>query len=145
MRKVIFPLTAALAALFAAGCASQEQKLGRGLDNTYEVVRLGELRRSVEQTAIFDSPDQGYTTGFIRGLDRSVARTGIGLYEVITFPFPPYGPVATKYLSVNPVQPESYTPKLIADPLFKTDTYSGFSGGDVAPFVPGSRFSIFDN
>ncbi len=145
MRKVIFPLTAVLAALFAAGCASQEQKLGRGMDNTYEIVRMGELRRSVEQTAIFDSPGEGYTTGFVRGLDRSLARTGIGLYEVVTFPFPPYTPVATKYLSVDPVFPESYKPQLIADPLFKTDTYSGFSGGDVAPFIPGSRFSIFDN
>jgi len=47
MRKVIFPLLAVMAAMLATGCATQEQKLGRGLDNTYEVVRLGELRRSV--------------------------------------------------------------------------------------------------
>jgi len=145
MRKIIFPLCAVVVAVFAVGCANQEQKLGRGLDNTYEVVRLGEMRRSVEQTAVFDSPDAGYTTGFVRGLDRSIARTGIGLYEVVTFPFPPYGPVATKDFSVSPVYPESYKPQLMADPLFKTDTYSGFSGGDIAPFVPGSRFSIFDN
>jgi len=32
---------------------------------------------------------------------------------------------------------------LISDPLFDADTYVGFSGGDVAPFVPGSRFSVF--
>lgn len=145
MRKVILPLCAAFAALFAAGCANSEQKLGRGMSNTYEAIRLGEMRRSIEQTAIFDSPGQGYTTGAIRGFDRSMARTGIGLYEIITFPFPPYTPVATKYLSVDPVFPESYSPQLISDPLFKTDTYSGFSGGDVAPFVPGSRFRIFDN
>ena len=33
---------------------------------------------------------------------------------------------------------------LISNPLFDTDTYTGFSGGDIAPFVPGSRFQIFD-
>jgi hypothetical protein len=29
--------------------------------------------------------------------------------------------------------------------LFDTDTYVGLSGGDVAPFMPGSRFKVFDN
>ena len=38
--------------LFAAGCTGPEQKLGRGLDNTFEIVRWGELRRSVEQNAV---------------------------------------------------------------------------------------------
>jgi putative exosortase-associated protein (TIGR04073 family) len=136
---------AVAAALFIAGCANPEQKLGRGLSNTYEAVRFGEMRRTIEQTAIVESPGEGYTTGVIRGFDRSMARTGIGLYEVITFPFPPYHPVATKYLSVNPVFPDSYAPGVFSDPLFRTDTYSGFSGGDVAPFIPGSRFSIFNN
>jgi putative exosortase-associated protein (TIGR04073 family) len=144
MRKIIFPMFAVVTALFIAGCANPEQKLGRGLSNTYEVVRLGDMRQTIEQTTIFDSPSEGYTTGVIRGFDRSMARTGIGIYEVLTFPFPPYHPVATNYLSVNPVSPASYTPGVISDPLFKTDTYSGFSGGDIAPFVPGSRFSIFD-
>lgn len=115
------------------------------MSNTYEIVRMGELRRSVEQTALFDSPSEGYTTGLVRGFDRTMERTGIGIYEIVTFPFPPYGPVDTKDFSVTPVFPESYKPQLVADPLFKTDTYSGFSGGDIAPFIPGSRFSVFDN
>ena len=33
----------------------------------------------------------------------------------------------------------------MSDALFDTDTYTGFSGGDVAPLFPGSRFSVFDN
>jgi hypothetical protein len=49
----------------------------------------------------------------------------------------------TKYIAPDPVFPESYKPGLLSDSLFDTDTYSGFSGGDVAPWVPGSRFSIF--
>jgi hypothetical protein len=42
------------------------------------------------------------------------------------------------------VYPDSYTPKLIADPTFGPDGALGFSGGDVAPMIPGSRFRIFD-
>jgi putative exosortase-associated protein (TIGR04073 family) len=140
---------ATLAALFTSGCAGPEEKLGRGISNTLEFARGGELRRSIEQTAIFDSPDQAYTTGVIRGFDRSVERTGIGLWEVVTFPFPnhkdSYAPIDTARLSPDPVYPESYKPHLISDGLFDTDTYTGSSGGDVAPFIPGSRFRIFDN
>jgi putative exosortase-associated protein (TIGR04073 family) len=146
MRNVIFLLAiGAFTALFTSGCAGPEQKLGRGMSNFNEAVRLGEMRRSMEQTAVFDSTDAAFTTGFVHGLDRSVARTGIGLYEVLTFPLPPYHPVATKHFTPEPAYPDNYKPGLPSDPLFDTDTYVGFSGGDVAPFFPGSRFSVFDN
>jgi hypothetical protein len=116
------------AALFAAGCAGPEQKLGRGIGNTFEIARGGELRRSVEQTAVLDSPDVGYTTGFIHGVDRSLART-----------------IFTKHFTPEPAYPDNYTPGLISDPMFDTDTYVGFSGGDVMPMVPNSRFRVFDS
>jgi putative exosortase-associated protein (TIGR04073 family) len=149
MRKTL-PLFAALLAtsLLMAGCAGPECKLGRGLRNTFEIVRGGEMQRSVEQSALFDSPDYAYTTGFIKGLDRTFARTGVGLYEVLTFPIPNgsrgYDPVCTDYLAPNPVYADSYTPTLVEDQIFSTDTNLGFSGGDVAPGVPGSRFRLFD-
>ena len=150
---------------FAAGCAGPEQKFGRGLRNVTEFVRLGELSRSIEQTALWDGPEVGYTTGFIRGFNRSLARTGIGAYEIITTPLPPYGPVFTpkgnhfpdvtvknsRYpwggmvLTENRVDAASYRPGLVADSIFATDTSLGFTGGDVVPIVPGSRFRIFDN
>jgi putative exosortase-associated protein (TIGR04073 family) len=136
---------AAVAALFTSGCAGPEEKLGRGMRNTYEIVRMGEMRRTIEQTAVFDSPEAGFTTGVIRGFDRSLARTGIGIYEIATAPLPPYGPVFTKHFKPEPVYPESYQPNLLSDSLFDTDTYTGYSGGDVAPWLPGSRFSIFPN
>ncbi|HTV76096.1 MAG TPA: exosortase system-associated protein, TIGR04073 family [Candidatus Baltobacteraceae bacterium] len=135
----------AFAALFTSGCAGPEEKFGRGMRNTYEVVRLGEMRRSIEQTSVFDSPEAGMTTGLVRGLDRSLARTGVGIYEMVTAPLPPYGPVFTKYLKPEPVYPESYKPGLLSDSIFNTDTYTGYSGGDVAPWFPGSRFRVFDN
>ncbi len=134
-----------IAALFTAGCAGPEEKFGRGMRNTWDVVRMGEMRRSIEQTAVFDGPDIGYTTGFMRGLNRSLARTGLGVYEVVTAPIPPYHPILTRYLAPEPVGPESYKPGRISTELFDTDTYMGFSGGDVAPFIPGSRFKVFDN
>lgn len=133
-----------LVGVMASGCANVERKFGRGMRNTFEIVRLGELRRSIEQTSLFDGPDVGATTGFVTGLNRTLARTGIGIYEIVTAPIPPYDPVATAYLTPNPVYPDSYSPDLAEDSTFATDTNLGFSGGDVAPNIPGSRFRIFD-
>ena len=138
-------------AMFTTGCAGPkheygaEQKLGRGLNNSYEVIRLGEMRRSIEEQAVFDPQGDAYATGIIQGFDRSVARAGIGLFEIVTFPFPPYHPIFTKHFSPAPAYPDTYTPRRVSDSIFDTDTYTGFSGGDVMPLVPGSRFSIFDN
>lgn len=145
MRKTVFLLAAtAMAGVLVSGCANTEQKLGRGISNVTEVVRLGELRRSVEQTSLFDGPDAGYTTGVVQGIDRTLARTGVGAYEIVTAPFPPYDPVCTSYLAPGPVYPDNYTPGLLADSLFATDNKLGFSGGEVAPYIPGSRFTVFD-
>jgi putative exosortase-associated protein (TIGR04073 family) len=133
-----------LAAALVSGCANTEQKFGRGMNNMFEIVRAGEFRRTMEQTGLFENPDYAYTTGFIRGINRTLTRTGIGIYEVVTAPFPPYDPVMTDKFAVNPVYPDNYSPNLLEDSMFATDTNLGFSGGDVAPIVPGSRFRIFD-
>ena len=146
MRNVLpFLALAALAAAFTSGCAGPEEKLGMGFSNTYEIARLGEMRRTIEQTAIFDSPGQGYSTGVVRGFDRSMGRTAMGIYQIVTFPIPPYHPIWTSVYKPDPVFPESYKPGLISDSMFDTDTYMGFSGGDVAPWLIGSRFKVFDN
>jgi putative exosortase-associated protein (TIGR04073 family) len=146
MRSALFLLSAvALAAVLTSGCAGPEKKLGRGISNSAEIIRGGEWRRSVEQTAVFESPAAGRTVGFVTGFDRTLARTGLGIYEVITFPLPPYHPIWTSYLSPNPAYPDCYQPGLPADPLYDTDTYVGISGGDIAPLVPNSRFQVTDN
>jgi putative exosortase-associated protein (TIGR04073 family) len=113
--------------------------------NTFEIVRGGEFRRTEEQTAIFQGHDSAATTGFFRGVNRTLARTGIGVYEVVTAPLPPYGPVFTDHFAPGPVYPDNYTPGVLDDSMFATDTESGFSGGDVLPMIPGSRFRIFDS
>jgi putative exosortase-associated protein (TIGR04073 family) len=129
------------------GCAGPEQKLGRGISNTAEVFRFGELRRSIEQTEVFGSPDQMRTVGVIHGMDRSLERIGVGLYEVVTFPIPnrvplDYSPIMRP---ADPVYPDSYKPAAGMSSTYQPDAALGFSGGDVAPLIPGSRFRIFDD
>jgi putative exosortase-associated protein (TIGR04073 family) len=131
-------------AFLMAGCAGMEQKMGRGIANTTEIVRLGEMNRSIEQGGIFYGPDVGIATGVVHGVDRSIARTGVGVFEIVTFAFPPYRPVCTNYLSPKPQYPDTYKPAKWAAPVFDTDHSMGFSGGDVAPWFPGSRFRVFD-
>lgn len=142
MRFTLTLLVPVIVALLTAGCAGPERKLGRGMLNAMEFARLGEVRRSMEQTALWEgSVYSAYTTGSLRGFNRSLARTVVGVYEVATAPLPPYDPV---FLPEFPVYPDSYRPRLIGDPTFGPDAALGFSGGDVAPFIPGSRFRIFD-
>jgi putative exosortase-associated protein (TIGR04073 family) len=150
MRNAISLLAlTALAALLTSGCKGPEQKLGRGISNSLEITRFGEMRRAIEQTAVFESPSAGYTGGAIRGLDRTLARTGLGFFEIVTFwlPMPGagYRPICTRYLPPGPAYPDSCRPGLISGSTFDTDRDLGFSGGEVAPFIPGSRFKVFDN
>jgi putative exosortase-associated protein (TIGR04073 family) len=144
--RTTLPFLAAVVIMgaLASGCANAEKKVSRGFSNMAEFARLGEIRRSVEQTALFDKPGAHYTSGFVKGFNRSLARTGVGIYEVVTAPFPPYDPVLTTYISPDPVYPDNYKPGILADSMFSTDTNLGFSGGDVAPYIPGSRFRVFD-
>lgn len=164
MRKLTIMIPV-LATLVLAGCAGPEKKLGRGITNVTEFVRMGELRRSIEQSAYWDGQNSAFTTGFIRGFNRSIVRTFVGAYEIVTFPIPSYEPAFTpkhkvfpdlsvkntRYpwgglrLSASPVYPATYTPNILSTQLFATDTSLGFSGGDIAPMIIGSRFRIFDN
>lgn len=106
MRNTIYLLSSiALVVLGGVGCAGPEQKLGRGLSNMTEIARGGEFERSEEQAGLFQGTDSGVATGFVRGVNRTLARTGVGIYEVVTAPLPPYGPVWTDYLAPSPSIP----------------------------------------
>ena len=137
---------AALAALFTTGCAGPDHKLGRGFNNTFEIVRMGEMRRTVEQTTVFESPG----IGCHRRL-RSRLRPYPGSHR--PRPVSKWRPsrcrLTTRFSpnisSPNRCSRTATSPAVISDPLFDTDTYTGFSGGDIAPFIPGSRFTIFEN
>lgn len=154
----------ALASVFLAGCAGPEQKLGRGIRNATEFARLGEFQRSVEQTALWDGADKAYSTGLVRGFNRSMARTAYGVWDIATFPFPDYdakftpkGYVApdyavgtTKYPYGGMKLPDSATRSasspggLPSDPVFDASSDLGFSGGIIGRSIPGSRFRVFD-
>src|SRR5580765_2023164 len=129
-------------AVLATGCANVERKFARGVSNTKEIVRWGEYRRSMEQSSLFNSPDYTYSAGGIHGFNRTLARTGIGIYEVITAPIPPYGPVCTRHCSTEPVYPDNYRPDGMADSTFETATPFGFSGGPIAPGIRGTGFPV---
>ena len=150
MRKNISLLGAALlVAVLVSGCAGPEQKLGRGLNNLYEPIRLADMQRSIEQASVYDPSTISSTTGVVRGVGKTFARFGVGLYEIVTAPFPnhkdkDYGPVCTNYLTPKPEYPDSFKPGLPDDSIFATDTSIGFSGGEEAPYIPGSRFRVFD-
>lgn len=131
----------AVAALVFTGCAGPERKFSRGLNNVTEFARMGEIRRSMEQTALWEGTDQAYTLGFVRGLNRSLVRTGVGIYEIVTFPIPDYDPI---FYPEYGVYPDASRPNFISDPSWSPDANLGFSGGDVLPFAPGSKFRIFD-
>lgn len=150
LRKLILVAFAGLLGLLVAGCAGPSKKLGRGVNNVTEFARLGEIRRSMEQTYLWDGPNAAYTTGVITGFNRSMVRTMVGAFEVVTFPIPGYDPILRPGgpilhdASVGPPTPDSYTPNIISGSTTETDVNLGFSGGDIAPFVPGSRFRIYD-
>lgn len=135
----------AIGAMFTAGCAGPEEKMGRGMSNASEIVRMGELRATVEQTGVWDGPGAAATVGVVKGADLSLERTGLGIVEIITAPFPPYHPIFTKYIPAQPVYPDNCRPVLPDDPEYHTDQYLGFSGGAEAGFIPGSHFDVFGN
>lgn len=137
--KSVLLVTAA--AGFSTGCMDAERKLGRGINNLMEPVRLGEMRRSVEQTTLNEGADVGKTVGVIHGFNRTVGRTVVGAFEVVTFPLP-----SEPYIKPsNPVYPDSFKPKHTSTSSLETDNYIGFdTSGDIFPLSPGSRFHIFD-
>jgi putative exosortase-associated protein (TIGR04073 family) len=164
-------LSAAVAALacFTTGCSAPAYKLGRGWNNMTEVFRGGDMRRSIEQTSLFHGADSAYTFGAMQGISRTVARTVLGAVEVVTFPFPTptYDPIyktsptpqedvyiagplrsdqffSLKFMTQDPQYPSNYKPGPFADSVIATDTTLGFSGGDIIPMAPGSRFFIFN-
>ena len=114
---------ALMMAVLVSGCAGPEKKLGRGLNNVVEPFRLAEWRRSVEQVQLYDAPQNNRGTGMVRGFNRTMARTGLGLYEIVTFPIPSYDPIWTDYLAPNPVYPDSR----VGEKVVRADSALGFN------------------
>lgn len=100
-------------AVLAGFCLDQAQPLGADIQDP-PMIRQGPIRKlsrglanmTTGFTEVYSSLDQAnddegssamFSYGIVRGLARTLTRFGVGLYEVVTFPFPTtrgsYGPV----------------------------------------------------
>ena len=61
-------------------------KLGRGVANT--LTGWVELPKNIYSTSVEDNAFAGMTLGLAKGAGMSIVRTGAGIYEIATFPFP---------------------------------------------------------
>ena len=139
MHRKHFLILGAVAATLT-GCMDAEHKLGRGINNITEFARMGEIQRSVEQTTLMEGAAAGRTTGVIHGMNRTLARTAVGAFEILTFPLPS-DPYITPEWSVHP---DGYKPRFPSSPSMSSDIHLGFDRGDSIKFLPGSRFHVFD-
>ncbi len=78
------------------------KKLGRGLANI--LTGWIELPKNIYDTSVEDNPLSGLTIGLAKGVGMTIVRTGAGVYETVTFPFP---------------IPEGYSPVLEPEFVFK--------------------------
>ena len=72
----------------AAACFAGDAftKLGRGVANT--LTGWVELPKSIYNTSKENNAFAGMTLGLAKGAGLSIVRTGAGIFEVATFPFP---------------------------------------------------------
>ncbi|MBL7071783.1 MAG: exosortase system-associated protein, TIGR04073 family [Candidatus Omnitrophica bacterium] len=83
-----------LAVASASYAQDPAKKLGRGLANI--LTGWVELPKNIYDVSVEDNPLAGLTIGLAKGVGMTIVRTGAGIYEVVTFPFPipeDYGPV----------------------------------------------------
>ena len=74
--------------LWSTNCYSQNpiKKLGRGVANI--ITGWVEIPKNVYETSQDENILMGLTIGLAKGLGMSVIRTGAGIYDAVTFPFP---------------------------------------------------------
>lgn len=81
---VIFVLVLGSAGLCFANDAFT--KLGRGVANT--LTGWVELPKNIYNVSVEENALAGVTLGLAKGAGMTIVRTGAGLYEIATFPFP---------------------------------------------------------
>ena len=123
------------------GCNSMERKLGRGISNVMEPVRMGEFTRSTEQTYLAEGPSVAQSYGYVHGVTRTVQRTFAGAFDIVTFPIP------TEPLihPVEPVHPDSVVPEMAGNLGLGSDRYIGLEGGAFLPGIGGAYFTPLED
>ena len=61
-------------------------KLGRGVANA--LTGWVEIPKNIYDTSVKDNALAGATLGLAKGAGMTIVRTGAGIYEIATFPFP---------------------------------------------------------
>lgn len=105
MKKGLIICIAVLMILsMANACYAQDaaKKLGRGLGNV--LTGWIELPKNIYDTSVEDNVLSGLTIGLAKGVGMTIVRTGAGVYETVTFPFP---------------IPEGYNPVIEPEFVFK--------------------------
>jgi len=69
-------------------CYAQDpaKKLGRGVANI--LTGWVELPKNIYETSVEENVLSGLTMGLAKGVGMTIVRTGAGVYEAVTFPFP---------------------------------------------------------
>ena len=88
-----------------ADSQTKSKKLIRGTINT--ITGWVEIPKNIYDTSVEENLLAGTTLGTIKGLGMAIVRTGSGVYEVVTFPFP---------------VPENYDPILYPSYVFSDDS-----------------------
>ena len=89
MKKGIIVIVALLTIFcMTATCYAQDpgKKLIRGLANIF--TGWVELPKNIYESSVEDNIFAGLTIGLAKGVGMTIVRTGAGIYETITFPFP---------------------------------------------------------
>ncbi len=93
MRKLVMKLVPGavcfvFALSLATACFANDPftKLGRGLANT--LTGWVEIPKNIYATSTEENVFSGVTLGLAKGAGMTIVRTGAGIYEIATFPFP---------------------------------------------------------
>jgi putative exosortase-associated protein (TIGR04073 family) len=88
MKLLIVCLVAVAMLGMATQCYAQDpaKKLGRGVANI--LTGWVELPKNIYETSVEENVLSGLTMGLAKGVGMTIVRTGAGLYETVTFPFP---------------------------------------------------------
>ena len=88
LQAVAGPMVALVIITTATVCFAQDPftKLGRGVANT--LTGWVELPKNIYNTSVEDNAFAGMTLGLAKGAGMTLVRTGAGIFEIATFPFP---------------------------------------------------------
>ncbi len=75
-----------LAMCVQAHAQDPARKLGRGIANV--LTGWVEIPKNIYETSIEENVIIGLTLGLAKGIGMCIVRTGAGVYEIMTFPFP---------------------------------------------------------